>query len=125
MLRFKTGVMLVALFATAMVLPAAAQPSGGVPSGTESGTSTSDATVGKVGAALRQVVQIKQTYSQRLQSAATPAQQQDISKQASGAAVAAITQQGLSIDQYNQVIQAAQSDPALKQRVLAAAGPSQ
>jgi Domain of unknown function (DUF4168) len=125
MLRFKTSVMLAALFATAMLLPAAAQPSGGVPSGNEPNASTSDATVGKVGAALRQVLQIKQTYSQRLQSAATPAEQQDISKQASGAAAAAITRQGLSIDQYTRVLQAAQSDPALKQRVLAAAGPSQ
>jgi GTP1/Obg family GTP-binding protein len=86
------------------------------------GASIPDATVGKVGAALQQVQQIKQTYSQRLGAANTPAQQEDISKQATGAAVTAVTRQGLTIDQYNQVIQAAQSDPALKQRVLAAAG---
>ena len=122
MFGFKGGVVPAALLATAMALPAAAQQPSGAPSGAVSGANMSDATVKKVGAALRQVAQIEQTYSQRLQSANTPVQKQDISKQASNAAVTAITQQGLTIDQYNQVIQAAQSDPALKQRVLAAAG---
>jgi GTP1/Obg family GTP-binding protein len=125
MLGFRVGVVPAAMLATAMALPAAAQQPSGPPSGAVSGANMSDATVSKVGAALRQVAQIKETYSQRLQSANTPMQKQDISKQASGAAVTAITQQGLTIDQYNQVIRAAQSDPALKQRVLAAAGPDQ
>jgi Domain of unknown function (DUF4168) len=121
MLGFRAGIVPAALLATVMAFPVAAQPSAGGPSGTVSSANTSDTTIGKVGVALRQVVQIKQTYSQRLQSANTPEQQQDISKQLSGAAVTAITQQGLSLDQYNQVIQAAQNDPALKQRLLAAA----
>jgi GTP1/Obg family GTP-binding protein len=122
MFRFGIGVVPAAILATAMALPAAAQQPSGTPSGAISGANMSDATVSKVGAALRQVAQIKETYSQRLQSANTPTQKQDISKQASGAAVTAITQQGLTINQYNQVIQAAQNDPVLKQRVLAAAG---
>jgi GTP1/Obg family GTP-binding protein len=122
MLGFRAGVVPAALLVTAMALPAAAQQPSGAPSGAVSGANMSDATVSKVGAALRQVAQIEQTYSQRLQSANTAVQKQDISQQASDAAVTAITQQGLTIDQYNQVIQAAQSDPALKQRVLAAAG---
>jgi hypothetical protein len=66
-----------------MALPAAAQQPSGAPSGTVSGANVSDATVSKVGAAMRQVAQIEQIYSQRLQSANTPAQKQDISKQAS------------------------------------------
>jgi GTP1/Obg family GTP-binding protein len=123
MLGFRAGVVPAAILATTMALPAAAQLPSGAPSGVVSDANTSDATVKKVGAALRQVAQIKETYSQRLQSANTPMQKQDISKQASGAAVTAITQQGLTIEQYNQVIRAAQNDPALKQRVLAAAGP--
>jgi len=52
-------------------------------------------------------------------------QKQDISQQASGAAVTAIIQQALTIDQYLQVIQVAQTDPTLKQGVLAAAGAGQ
>jgi hypothetical protein len=122
MLGFRAGVVSAALLATAMALPAAAQPPSGAPSGAVSGANISDATVNKVGAALRQVAQVEQAYSQRLQSATTPGQKQDISKQANDAAVTAITQQGLTIDQYKQVIQAAQSDSALKQRIVAAAG---
>jgi hypothetical protein len=103
-------------------LPAAAQTSSpnhpALPGGH---ANVSDATVGKVGAALRDVVQIKQSYAQRLQSAKTPTEQQDLSKQASGEATASIARHGLSIDQYNQVIREAQNDPALKERVLAAA----
>jgi hypothetical protein len=125
MLGFRVGVVPAAILATAMAMPVAAQQPSGVPSGAVSGANMSDATVKKVGAALRQVAQIQETYSQRLQSANTPMQKQDISKQASDAAVTAITQQGLTIDQYSQVIRAAQRDPALKERVLAAAGPDQ
>ena len=125
MLGFRGGVAPAALLATAMALPAAAQPPSGAPSGAVTSANISDTTVKKVGAALRQVAQVEQTYSQRLQSANTPEQKQDISKQANDAAATAITQQGLTIDQYKQVIQAAQSDPALKQRVLAAAGAGQ
>jgi hypothetical protein len=114
-------------------LPAAAQPTGtspgtsqghgtaATPNGGASPADTSDTTVGKVGAALRDVVHIKQSYAERLQAAKSPTEQQDLSKQASGEAVASISQHGLTIDQYNHVIQAAQTDPALKQRVLAAA----
>jgi hypothetical protein len=140
MLGFRDGLLPAAILATALSFPVAAQPPGGAPTGppdaapwnqsrggpqSPSGVNMSDATVGKVGAALRQVAEIKQTYSERLQSAKSPAQQEDISKKASGAAVTAITQQGLTLDQYNKVIEAAQKDPALKQRVLAAAGASQ
>lgn len=110
-------------------LPAAAQPTGtsrtptppATPNAGAAHTDVSDATVGKVGAALREVAQIKQSYAQRLQSAKTPTEQQDLSKQASGEATASIAHHGLTVDQYNQVIHAAQTDPALKQRVLAAA----
>ncbi len=117
----------------AAVLPAAAQPTGtsrspnmpAAPSAAPSHTDVSDATVGKVGAALRDVVQIKQLYAQRLQSAKTPTEQQDLSRQASGEASASITHHGLTVEQYNQVIREAQADPALKQRVLAAAKVSQ
>lgn len=101
-------------------LPAAAQ-SPAMPNAGAAGAAVSDATVGKVGAALRDVVQIKQSYAQRLQSAKTPTEQQDLSKQASGEATASISRHGLTVEQYNQVIHEAQADPALKQRVLAAA----
>ncbi len=132
-MRHLTTSLAAAAIVLAAGLPAAAQQTAAgqaqtapsMPNGAAPHADVSDATVGKVGAALRDVVQIKQSYAQRLQAAKTPTEQQDLSKQASGEAVASISHHGLTIDQYNQVIHAAQADPALKQRVLAAAKTSQ
>jgi len=127
----RAGILPAALLAAAIALPAAAQQqTNGNPSSSAPGVATpesgmSDMTVNKVGAALRQVLQVKQTYSQRMQNANTQAERQEIASQADGAAASAVTQQGLSVDQYNRVLLAARTDPALKQRVLAAAGVSQ
>jgi len=128
-MRYLGSGMATAAMLIAAGLPAAAQTSGASRNPTTPATpnagvphaDVSDATVGKVGAALREVVEIKQSYAQRLQSAKTPTEQQDLSKQASGEATASIAHHGLTVDQYNQVIHAAQTDPQLKERVLAAA----
>jgi hypothetical protein len=80
-----------------------------------------DALVHKVGAALRQTATIRQKYTQRAQAASTPEQKQALSSQVETEMMRAISDQGLSLQQYNQVIQMAQADPALKQRVLSAA----
>jgi phage-related tail protein len=127
---FRAGILPAALLATAIALPAAAQQQMNAAGASSSGmaaqrTDMSDATVHKVGAALRDVLQVKQSYSQRMQSANTQAERQEVASQADGAAATAVTQQGLSVDQYNRVLLAARTDPALKQRVLSAAGVQQ
>ena len=81
----------------------------------------SDAMVQKVGAALRHVAMIRQQYSQRAQSANSPQQQQTLADQATNEMVKAISDQGLSVQQYDQTIQMAQDDESLKKRLLSAA----
>jgi len=114
----------VAMLGAGFATPAAAQQAqqGAMPppAGTVTGA-PDDATVRKAGAALRQVAQIQQDYEQRMKSAQTKDQQQGLTQQAHVAAVQAINNQGLSVDQYNQVIRTAQADPGTKQRLLAAA----
>ena len=83
--------------------------------------SVSDALVHKVGTALRQASDIRQKYSARAGSASTPEQKQALSGQAETEMLKAINDQGLSVQQYNQVIQMAQADPTLRQRLLSAA----
>jgi hypothetical protein len=122
---FRSAVMAAALMAT-VALPALAEQSpttnaapplqGTAPRQAE----PSDAVVHKVGAALRQTATIRQKYTERAQSM-TPAQQQQLTGQAQSEMVRAISDQGLSVQQYNQVLQLAQADPALKQRLLSAA----
>jgi hypothetical protein len=123
---------LAAALAAGLVVPAFAQPSGsGAPSGQAPQAqgapiqqgAVSDAMVHKVGAALRQTVTIRQKYAERAQSQpkTSTQDQQALATAAESEMVQAISDQGLSVQQYNQVIQMAQADPALKQRLLSAA----
>jgi len=116
--------LVVAMLGAGSAFPAVAQqaPPGAAPppAGAVAGA-PDDTTVRKAGVALRQVAQIQQDYEQRMRSAQTKDQQQGLTQQADAAAVQAINNQGLSVDQYNQVIRKAQADPDTKRRLLAAA----
>ena len=106
-----------ALLTASAALPAIAQQTPGV---TSQPSQMSDAMVHKVGVALRNVAEIRQQYSQRAQSMA-PQQQGTLDDQAKNEMVKAISDQGLSVQQYQQAIQMAQADPSLKQRLLSVA----
>ena len=81
-----------------------------------------DATIAKVGRALRRVAEIKRDYVECLASASTELERQDLSSRAGNAALEALDNQGLSVDQYEAVITAAETDPELERRLLIAAG---
>jgi len=81
----------------------------------------SDAMVHKVGLVVRNMASVRQQYAQRVQSAGTQQQRQTLIEQAQGEMLKVISDQGLSVDQYNQAIHLAQADPQLKQRILSAA----
>ena len=83
-----------------------------------------DGTIGKAGAALRDVAQLQQKYQGRMESA-TPDQKQGLSAQANAEAVQAIQSHGISVQEYSQVVRTAQTDPQVKQRLLAAANSPQ
>jgi esterase/lipase len=111
------------LMGTGLPVRLAAQqaPQGVTPPSPGMTTSIPDATIQKAGAALRQIAQIQQDYQQHMKSAQTQEQQQGLTQQANAQAVQAVKNQGLSVDQYNQVIRVAQADPGTRQRLLAAA----
>jgi len=126
MTKFVTAAMAAAFVATAAV-PALAQQGGRgatapeAPGVTNPQGEVSDAMVNKVGAALRQTVSIRQKYAERAQSTKSPQDQQSLNEQAQSEMVQAISDQGLTVQQYNQVIQLAQANPTLKQRLISAA----
>ena len=114
----------------ALTLPGAAQTSGPdagatpstpPPATGPSGTAVSPALVTKTGAALRQVSDIRQSYAPRVASAKSDDEKQSLQQQAMDEAVRAINAQGLSVDQYNQVIRLAQADPTLQDQLVTAA----
>ena len=123
--RMRSAALVAAVTAAAAATPVLAQQSGPglVTPPTPPGASTqqgavSDALVQKVGTALRQTATIRQQYSQRAQSSNSQERKQELTSQAQVEMVKAIGDQGLSVQQYNQVIQMAQADPTLRQRLL-------
>jgi hypothetical protein len=128
--RLVTSLLAFGLAVTA-TLPAVAQQSGDQPADRNNPSAPAGApaqadnvpegTINKAAAALRRVSEIKQTYSQRLGGAKTQDELQTLQRQATDEAVKAIGDQGLTVDQYNQVIRQAQANPKLRDKLLAAA----
>jgi hypothetical protein len=90
-------------------------------SGMPSGENISDEVVSKVGKAVGRIVGIKQAYKDDLAAAETSDEQQELSQRVEQEAIEAISRQGLSLEQYNEVITAADDDPDLEKRLLTAA----
>ncbi len=79
-------------------------------------------TVAKAGKALHQVLDINHTYGAKLAHTTDPAGKQRLIAAAKDKASAAITAQGLTVRQYDQVLAEARQNPALRARLFAAAG---
>jgi hypothetical protein len=77
--------------------------------------------VQKVGVALGQVTQIRKTFAKRSASVDSDDEKLAVETEAQAAMVKAVSQQGLSVEQFNDVVTAAEADPDLGRRVLAAA----
>lgn len=68
--------------------------------------------------AFLQVDEINKTYTPRLQEAATPEEQQQIQEEASQEMVTAVENaDGITVQEYTSIMQAAQADPDLAQRL--------
>ncbi len=80
----------------------------------------SDQTVSQVGKAVVQILKLRQTMESSMATAHTDEERQSIADEVETAAVVAIGNQGLTVEQYNQVIGAAQTDSELEERVLVA-----
>ena len=80
----------------------------------------SDQTVSQVGKAVVQILKLRQTMESSMATAHTDEERQSIADEVETAAVVAIGDQGLTVEQYNQVIGAAQTDSELEERVLVA-----
>ena len=70
-----------------------------------------------------EVERLKQEYIQRLQEAASETEQQELQAEAGEKMLQAVEQtEGISANEYNQIIQSAQNDPELAQRLTDAIG---
>lgn len=68
--------------------------------------------------AFLEVSRINQTYQPQIQAAGSPEDEQRIRQQAGADMIQAVdSSQGISVEEYNMIIQAAQVDPELAQRI--------
>ena len=67
--------------------------------------------------AAREVFRIRQTFAPKVQSATSEMDARDMIVQAEEEMSAVIRREGLTVDRYNQILKAAQRDPALAARI--------
>lgn len=107
-------------FVTALALvaaPAVAQTDAPPPAAQAQPAEISDQKLDAAAAALEKVNDIKRSYEQQLTSAA-PAEQERIVTEANTALSKAVTDHGLSVEEYNSIIKVAQNDPQVRQKIL-------
>ena len=88
---------------------------------TEGGVILSEEMVSKVGAAVGRLAVIQTEYSQRVDAADDQSAKRQLADRARHEAVQAISDQGLTVDEYNEVVGAAEGDADLEERLLSAA----
>jgi hypothetical protein len=117
----------VAASALMAAVPAVAQQTSGntavqqTPDTAAQGSPVSDVMVHRVGKAIRNVSMIRQQYTQRAQASKSPQAQQELNSEAQRDMAKAVSDQGLTLQQYDQVIHMAQADQTLRQRLLSVA----
>jgi len=68
--------------------------------------------------AFLEVAKVNQTYQPQIEAAGTQEEQQRLQEEAGGQMIEAVAQSdGITVDEYNTIIQAAQTDPDLAQRI--------
>jgi predicted ATPase with chaperone activity len=72
-------------------------------------------------AALADIARLRRDYQQRLADA-PPADRKQIADEGNDALEKAVTDKGLSVDEYNKILQVAQNDPDIREKLIQRAG---
>jgi hypothetical protein len=92
-------------------------PSSATPSPTTAPTNIPDIKLDAAAAAVKKVSAVKGTFEQKL-AQAPAAEKERVADEANDAIVKAVTDQGLSIDEYTTILQVAQNDPVVRDKLL-------
>jgi hypothetical protein len=68
-------------------------------------------------AALEQVASVKEDYKRRIK-AADPSDRNRLAEEAHNALVKAVTDRGLSVEEYTSILQLAENDPDVREKIL-------
>ena len=81
-----------------------------------SAASISDEKLNAAAAAIGQVTTIRQSYESKI-AAASSSDKPRLAKEQNDALTKAVTDQGLSVDEYNSIIRTAQNDPTVREKL--------
>ena len=79
--------------------------------------SISDQKLDAAAAAIDRLASVKQNYQQQI-AAAPPSDKDRLAGDASNAMKKAVTEQGLSVEEYSSILRVAQNDPGVRERLL-------
>jgi predicted TIM-barrel fold metal-dependent hydrolase len=98
-------------------IPAAnAQVQSPAPGASDKSASIPDQKLDAAAAAIEQVASLKQDYQQRI-AAAAPADKERVLNEAVGALKKAVNDQGLSVEEYDSILEVAQNDPDVREKI--------
>ncbi len=88
-------------------------PEQGAPQGAAPSAAFSEAQIDAFAVAARDVTQLQQEYSTKLQTAGSAEEAAELREEATDAMTEVVEEQGLTPEEYNAILQAAQADPTL------------
>jgi hypothetical protein len=123
MMRTWTPFLTAAILATAV--PAVnAQVQSPAPSPSQPSQSIPDQKLDATAAALNQIADVKENYTKQIEATPNESDKQRLVDDANKALVKAVTDQGLSVEEYTSIMVVAQNDPMVRQKILQRMQPS-
>jgi hypothetical protein len=104
-------------------LAANAQVQSPSPGATDQPSNIPDQKLDAAAAAAQRVASLKQDYQQRI-AAAAPSDKERIANDAINALAKAVTDQGLSLEEYDSILEVAQNDPEVREKIRQRIRPS-
>jgi hypothetical protein len=116
-------------FLTAAILATAvpavnAQVQAPAPSPSQPSQSIPDQKLDATAAALNQIADVKESYTKQIEATPSESDKQRLVDDANKALVKAVTDQGLSVEEYTSIMVVAQNDPMVRQKILQRMQPS-
>jgi hypothetical protein len=105
------------------VAPASAQVQSPSPDLTQKPQNIPDQKLDAAAAAMGRVASLKQDYQQRI-AAAAPDDKKQLLDEAVNALAKAVTDQGLSVEEYDSILEVAQNDPGVREKIRQRIRPS-
>jgi len=116
-------------FLTAAILATAvpavnAQVQAPAPSPSQPSQSIPDQKLDATAAALNQIADVKESYTKQIEATPSESDKQRLVDDANKALVKAVTDKGLSVEEYTSIMVVAQNDPMVRQKILQRMQPS-